>query len=79
MNTLMLSKTMNPMSKADLYFKPAEQVTTPDGRTLRYWGKYPTKTSRESRTMYVFFDVETDRCIEMRSNMVLRLRRCRNR
>lgn len=63
------------MNKADLFFRPSEKVTTPDGRTLRYWGKYPTKTSTESRTMYVFFDVLTDRCIEMRSNMVLRLKR----
>lgn len=64
------------MSKADLFFHPSEQVTTPDGRTLRYWGKYPTKTHSESRTIYVFFDVQTDRCHEMRSENARRLCRC---
>lgn len=64
-----------PMNRSDLFFRPSERVTSPDGRTLRYWGKYPTKTTTRTRMMYVFFDVLTDRCVELRSSQVLRLKR----
>ena len=63
------------MSKADLVFYPSERVTSPDGRTLRYWGKYPAKTHLSTKIVYVFFDVETDQCVELHSSQVLRLRR----
>ena len=63
------------MSKADLFFRPADVVTTPNGRTLRYWGKYTTKHQNENRAVYVFFDVDSDECVELGSSDVQRLRR----
>lgn len=63
------------MSKADLFFRPADVVISPDGRTMRYWGKYLAKKRNETKAIYVFFDTVTDRCVELQSTQALSLHR----